>query len=138
MPKQSRPEKDYSSRSLIDKLGIKPGARVCVDGLADEAFLAQLRERTERVSRRWAECAFDVVVLGAEKPSDLAKLEKYKAAIELSGGIWLVYPKGSASPVSQRHVMEAGLATGLVDNKVVSFSATHTGLRFVFRVADRR
>jgi len=33
--------------------------------------------------------------------------------------------------------MSAGLATGMVDNKVVSFSATHTGLRFVIRKADR-
>ncbi len=39
-------ERDYSSRSLIDKLGVKPGAAVALLGITDETFLAQLRERT--------------------------------------------------------------------------------------------
>ena len=34
--------------------------------------------------------------------------------------------------------MQAGKAAGLVDVKVVSFSATHTAERFVIPVKDRR
>jgi hypothetical protein len=34
-------------------------------------------------------------------------------------------------------VIEAALAAGLVDNKVVSFSDTQTALRLVIRLRDR-
>jgi hypothetical protein len=34
-------------------------------------------------------------------------------------------------------VIDAGLAAGLVDNKIASFSDTHGAMRLVFRVRDR-
>jgi hypothetical protein len=34
-------------------------------------------------------------------------------------------------------VREAGLATGLVDNKICAVDETWSGLRFVFRLKDR-
>ena len=33
--------------------------------------------------------------------------------------------------------MDAGLAAGLVDNKIASFSDTHSAMRFFFRLRDR-
>jgi hypothetical protein len=34
-------------------------------------------------------------------------------------------------------LIDAGLAAGLVDNKIASFSDTHGAMRFVFRLRDR-
>ena len=41
------PDKDYSARPLIDKLGVKPGARVATMGVEDVAFIDSLKARTE-------------------------------------------------------------------------------------------
>jgi hypothetical protein len=120
---------------LIDKLGVKPGARVAVLGIEDEEFRAQLRARTED----WSETAraqCDVVLLGVASMAGLTKIPKAASSIKSNGGLWIVYPKGRKD-ITEAQVIEAGLAAGLVDNKVVSFSPTHTGLRFVFRVVDR-
>jgi hypothetical protein len=44
--------------------------------------------------------------------------------------LWIVYPKGKQE-ITELQVIEAGRQAGLVDVKVVSFSATHTALKFV-------
>jgi hypothetical protein len=45
--------------------------------------------------------------------------------------------KGKAATLRDVDVIEAAKAVGLVDNKVVSFSPTHTALRLVIPVARR-
>jgi len=130
------PEKDYSYRSLIDKLNVKPGARVLLLGVNDAALLADLRARTDDCSseRKKADC--DVVLLGAESLADLRSIESCRGLLAPAGGLWVIYPKGQKH-ITEANVRAAGLAIGMVDNKVISFSPTHTGLRFVIRNADR-
>src|SRR6478672_3365955 len=50
--------------------------------------------------------------------------------------LWIVRPKGRAG-ISERAVMAAGKAAGLVDVKVVSFSATHTAQKFAIPRSKR-
>jgi hypothetical protein len=50
--------------------------------------------------------------------------------------LWIVYPKGRQE-IKEQHVLDAGKQVGLVDVKVVSFSATHTALKFVRPKAKR-
>ncbi len=130
------PDKDYSHRLLIDKLGVKPGARVCWTGIDDPLFLDQVADRTENRFADRLECDCDVVLVGVEDQAGLARITEGKACLKPAGGLWVVYPKG-VKHVTQAHVMQFGLAAGLVDNKVASFSATHSAMRFVFRRADR-
>lgn len=54
-------------------------------------------------------------------------------ALSAKGAIWIVSRKGEAATVKDVEVMAAAKAFGLVDNKVVGFSKTHTALRFVRR-----
>ena len=130
------PERDYSHRSLVDKLGVKPGARVSAIAIEDDRFWTELRARTEDWSRTVrTEC--DLVLLGVENLAGLSRISTTTASLKPNGGLWIVYPKGRKD-ITEAQVMQAGLAAGLVDNKVVSFSATHTGLRFVIRLADRK
>jgi len=131
------PDKDYSARPLIDKLGIRPGARVATLGITDAAFLATLAERTADCTAEKCVQDCDVILVGVEGFAGLRAVGKCKAFLKPAGGIWVVYPKGRKD-ITQAQVMEAGLAAGLVDNKVCSFSATLTAMRFVSRVADRR
>jgi hypothetical protein len=51
--------------------------------------------------------------------------------------MWFVSRKGTAATLRDVEVMGAAKASGLVDNKVASFSPTHTSLRLVIPVALR-
>lgn len=127
----------YSARPLLDKLGVKPGSRVAVVGLDDPSFLRLLRERTPDVVSGRPRSSCDIVLIAVDRAADLAVLERAKRWIEPNGAIWLIRPKGGRSELRDTDLIAAGLAAGLVDNKIASFSETHGAMRFVFRLRDR-
>lgn len=126
-----------STRPLLDKLGVRPGARVAVLGIRDEGFEALLRARTEDVTLDEVLPDADLVFLAADSPADLLRLAPIRSTIRPTGAIWVVSRKGRAATLRDVQVIDAGTAVGLVDNKVVSFSPTHTALRLVIPVALR-
>ena len=130
------PDTTYSHRPLIEKLGIKPGARVATLRISDSVLLGEIAARAVECSVGKCRSECDAILLGVEGIADLGAIAKCRACLKPSGGLWIVYPKGRKD-ITQAQVMEAGLAADLVDNKVCSFSATHTALRFVIRVKDR-
>jgi hypothetical protein len=130
------PERDYSHRLLIDKLGVKPGQRVVVLGVESPEFLVGLDARVPEYSRGRRISGADLVFFSAEDKADLTQLASLARSIEKNGAIWVVYPKGQQH-IREADVLHAGKAAGLTDNKVCSFSLTHTALRFVIPVAKR-
>lgn len=128
---------ESSTKSLLDKLGVKPGARVAVVGLDDPGFMRQLRERTSDIVTRKPRTPCDIVFIGAEDIRDLERLKEVKSWIEPNGAIWVIRPKGGRGTLREMDLIGAGLAAGLVDNKIASFSDTHGAMRFVFRLRDR-
>jgi len=126
-----------STRPLLDKLGVKPGAKVAIVDLDDAGFISLLRQRTSGVVRGKPSSPCDLVFFGAERASDLNRLKDLKAWIEPNGAIWVIRPKGAGSALRETDVIDAGLAAGLVDNKIASFSDTHGAMRLVFRLRDR-
>ena len=127
----------YSTRPLLDKLGVKPGARVAIVDVDDASFLHELRTRTSDIVRGKPRTPCDLVFMGANNLNDLARIGAMKTWIEPNGAIWVVRPKGGRAPISDTDVISAGLAAGLVDNKIASFSDTHGAMRLVFRLRDR-
>ena len=134
--KPREPERDYSHRSLLDKLGVKLGQRVAVLGVEDAAFLKDLAARVPDFSRHASVGDADLIFFGAEDVKELARLKTLARAIQKTGAIWVITPKGRKD-IRDVKVIAAGKAAGLVDNKVVGFSATHTSLRFVIPLANR-
>lgn len=67
----------------------------------------------------------------------MKKLKALKSWIEPNGAIWVVRPKGARSAIRDTDVIDAGLAAGLVDNKIASFSESQGAMRLVFRLRDR-
>jgi hypothetical protein len=123
-------------KSVIDKLGIKAGQRVSIAGtLDDEGFLADLEARSGDVSARVRKES-DVLFFATTAREELARLESLKVSIKPNGAIWIVRPKGT-SAISDTDVIAAGRAAGLVDVKVVRFSATHTAEKLVIPVTKR-
>lgn len=134
--KRREPERDYSHRLLIDKLGVKSGQRVAVLGVENAEFLKDLASRVPEYSRGEPTSGADLVFFSAEAIADLARLKGLSRTIQKNGAIWVVYPKGQTH-IREVDVITAGKDAGLVDNKVCSFSSTHTALRFVTPIARR-
>ena|SRR5438445_319272 len=123
-----------STRPLLDKLGVKPGHRIALIGRFDGDFVEQLRARGALVSRRAVRDA-DHIYLAAETSADLRKIASLKKALRKNGALWIVRPKG-VKAITEAGTHQAGLDAGLVDVNV-SFSPTHTAMKFVYRLADR-
>ena len=122
---------------LLDKLGIRPGTRVAIIDVDDDAIRPLLAGRTSDVTEGWPEPDTDVVLLGADSMAQLAPLPQLATRIRPNGAIWVVSRKGKAATLRDVDVIDAARASGLVDNKVASFSATHTSIRLVIPVALR-
>jgi len=131
------PEKSYEHRSLLDKLGVKPGARVSILAVDDPAFMADLRARTQDVSIGDALSESDAIFLSVEGPNEMKRLPALRASIKPNGAVWAVFRKGRKD-FNENDVLRLGLESGLVDVKVVRFSDTHAATKFVIRKADRK
>jgi hypothetical protein len=131
-------EKIANPRTLLDKLGVKPDMRVAAIGVDDDAFLAQLAERTANIVRRAPRAEVAMIVFGARTLGDLDRLAALRASLARDGAIWVVHAKGKGAPFRDVDVFAAAKRAGLVDVKVASFSATHTAEKLVVPVKDRR
>ena len=127
-----------STRPLLDKLGVKPGARVGLVYLDATWFEALLLQRTPDIWHGRPKRDSDLILLWADSHEELARLRKLIPFIRQNGAIWVVSRKGRAATLRDMDVMAGAAAAGLVDNKVVSFSETQTALRLVIRLKDRR
>ncbi len=130
----------YSGTPLAKKLGIAEGSRVAMvsppDGFVDELDLPDGVEL-----RRQARGYLDVVVFFVTRRAELARrFPAMKRGLEADGGLWIAWPKrtsGVATDLTEQHVRDVGLENRLVDNKVAAIDSIWSGLRFVYRVADR-
>jgi hypothetical protein len=129
-------EKILHPKSLIDKLGVKPGAVVSVLGVRDASFRQQLAGRTEEVADATPRKDSDFIFLAAEAKEDLERLKNLTRWLKKAGAVWVIYPKGQKH-ITQADVMAAAKRAGLVDVKVVSFSPAHTALKLVIPLARR-
>lgn len=83
----------------------------------------------------------DVIVFFAKAMTALTKrLPAVAETLSYDGGLWIAWPKKSSrvpTDVTESTIRKAGLALGLVDNKVCAIDQTWSGLRFVHRVQRR-
>ncbi|MDX1384163.1 MAG: DUF3052 domain-containing protein [Thermoanaerobaculia bacterium] len=130
----------YSGTPLPKKLGIKPGHRVGLIAAPKGFELAGLPEGVRLVRR--AQGRFDVMVFFTRRAAELERrLERLRELLRPDGGLWIGWPKkssGLATDLSFDAVQQAGLATGLVDNKVCAIDETWSGLRFQRRTKSAR
>jgi len=91
--------------------------------------------------RTHARGRLDVIVFFVTRRAELSRrFPSFARALEHDGGLWVAWPKqtsGVATDLAFDAVQQVGLDAGLVDNKVAAIDATWSGLRFVYRVADR-
>ncbi len=116
--------------SRFQKLGIKPGVKVALAGSFDPSFAGEVREHLASLE------SSDLVFLAVESAADLVPLPEVVRRLPASAALWIVHPKRTPA-IRETVVIGKGRAAGLTDIKVVSFSATHTGHKFVRPKAAR-
>jgi hypothetical protein len=129
-------EKIRSPRSLLDKLGVKPGARVALTGAADEDFRREIAARGCEIAEGMPARDSSLIFFSAESREDLRRVKMLAGRLAPAGALWVIYPKGQKH-ITENDVLAGGRVAGLKDVKVVGFSATHTALKFVIPVAKR-
>ena len=118
-------------KGRMDKIGAKAGMRAAVMGVKDEALSAELTAKGAIPVTELAN--LDLLFYAADSDAELARIGGLVPLLSDKGALWVVSRKGKAATVKDVEVMTAAKAHGLVDNKVVAFSPTHTSLRFVRR-----
>ena len=133
----------YSGTPLAQKLGSKVGNRLALahapqgfegslEGLPESVQIDRGLQRTRR---------YHVIVLFAANQKVIdGELRKAMARLDTGGSLWLAWPKkssGVVTDVTEAAVREAGIGVGLVDVKVCAIDEVWSGLRFMFRVAER-
>ncbi|HEX9129039.1 MAG TPA: DUF3052 domain-containing protein [Gemmatimonadaceae bacterium] len=129
----------YSGTPLVDKLGIKPGARLqLVSQPEDFAGLLGPLPNGSRVAVRGV---LDFAMLFVKSRSDLRKrFAGLRDRLESNGMLWVAWPKKTSrlqTDLTEGIVREFGLESGLVDVKVCAVDDTWSGLKFVRRLKDR-
>lgn len=129
----------YSGTPLVRKLGIKAGMSI-IQVNAPEHYadlLGPLPENTRILTVPPA----DFVHLFCYDYAELnQKLPQCKEMMTKSGMLWISWPKKSSSfykDLDRDTIREEGLSIGLVDVKVCAIDEDWSGLKFVYRLADR-
>jgi hypothetical protein len=133
-------EKILHPKTRIEKLGIKPGARISLIGFEnqDEEFVKEI-ERAKAImtpanNELPEDC--DCIFLRTDTKKHLAQVAKIGRKMLGAVPLWIVFPKGRQD-ITEGDVFAAGHTAGLTDIKVVGFSPTHTALKFVIPVNKR-
>lgn len=122
---------DYSHRSVVQKLGVKPDERVEIVGDVG----AGLRRDVKRVLGRGLVRSGQldgaiVMVESLEQAEDV--FDEYRPRLRDTGYLWLITPKrGQEGYVNQMALVPGGKRRGLIDNKTCSIDETRSGIRFV-------
>ncbi|HEY3040961.1 MAG TPA: hypothetical protein VGJ66_19635 [Pyrinomonadaceae bacterium] len=133
----------YSGTPLQKKLGFKEGFRV---GLVNspEGFPQELgvlpggvNISTERLPK-----PLDLILFFAESQQVLRReFPRLAKKLNKNGMLWIAWPKkasGVATDLSDNSVRNIGLDAGLVDVKVCAVNDIWSGLKFVYRLKDRK
>lgn len=129
----------YSGTPLVQKLGIKPGART--QFVSAPPQLPELLGPLPIGATSATRGTLDFALFFTKSLNDLAKhFGKLRDRLESNGMLWVSWPKktsGLATDLTENVVRDYGLKNGLVDVKVCAIDDTWSGLKFVRRLSDR-
>ena len=132
----------YSKRSLPDKLGIKERAKIAILHPPQNysSTLGPLPDGVQLLKKPQPQTNF--IQFFALTRGELERnFLDLKRALASDGMLWISWPKKTSkisTDLNENLVREIGLKHGLVDIKVCAVDETWSGLKFVFRIKDRK
>lgn len=124
----------YSGKPVWEKLGLKPGIRMCVLGEIDQyPDLVGLKFEFDQVEPEFAQ----IVHVFCTSRDDLAtKLARLWDACARDVSVWVSWPKKASkvsTDIDENVIREVCLPMGWVDVKVCAVSDVWSGLKLVVR-----
>jgi hypothetical protein len=124
-------ERDYSHRSTVQKLAVKPEERLEVVGDIGSGLRKDLREVLGRGFIKTGELD-GAIVLVESLEETVEQLSRLRPRLKVTGYIWLVtWKRGHENYVDQMKLVPCGKALSLIDNKTCSIDDQRSGIRFV-------
>ena len=127
---------EEAPKALIDKLDVKPGAKVWLFDIDDTTLIAQVDERAATVLRGATATSCDVVFVDVASDRELDRIARALQATKDDGAIWVVHRKGPTG-VADTTIFSKAKALGLVYTKVARVSDRDTAEKLVRPVANR-
>ena len=131
-------ERDYSHRTVVQKLGLKPDQRLEIAGDVGAGLRRDAKDAVGRGLVRSGELDGAIVLV---EPEDEAReaLVRYRARLRDSGFLWVITRKrGHEHYLNQMALVPHAKQLGLIDNKTCSIDDERSGIRFVVPRALRR
>ena len=124
-------EVDYSHRTAVQKLGIKPDLRVEVAGDVGPRLRRDVKEALGRGLVKSGE--LDAAIVSVDSLDDAERvLDDYRPRLRDTGALWIVTRKrGHESYINQMLLVPPAKERGLIDNKTCSIDDERSGIRFV-------
>lgn len=132
----------YSTKSLQEKLGVKENFKMTVINAPPHYFelLGQLPENVTVTSE--LKGPLDFVHFFTKERKELQQaFPALKRELSKDGILWISWPKIRSkvkTDLNEGFVREIGVQSGLVDVKVCAIDEMWSGLKFVFRLKDRK
>jgi hypothetical protein len=131
-------ERDYSHRTAVQKLGVKPAQRVEITGDVGSGLRRDVKEAVGRGLVKSGELDGAIVFVGSEEHAKEALL-RYRARLRDTGYVWVITRKrGHESYLNQMALVPHAKKLGLIDNKTISIDDERSGIRFVVPRALRK
>ncbi len=132
----------YSKTPLVKKLGIKLGFKIHFANPPDnlQSLLGELPEKTTTIVE--LNGPVDYIHFFTKSKDELqTQFPILKAVLAQNGLLWISWPKKASkvmTDLNENIVRDIGLQNGLVDVKVCAVDEIWSGLKFVYRLKDRK
>ncbi|HSS20696.1 MAG TPA: hypothetical protein VLL54_11525 [Pyrinomonadaceae bacterium] len=133
----------YSGTPLPKKLGFKENFRAALVN-APRGFQKELGllPKNVKLAEQTLTAPLDLIVFFVDSQKTLQReFPKLARKLDKNGMLWISWPKKSSGVVtdlSDGSVRNIGLDAGLVDVKVCAVNEVWSGLKFVYRLVDRK
>jgi Protein of unknown function (DUF3052) len=132
------PERDYSHRTTVQKLGVEQGQRIEIIGDVGPGVRDGVKAAIGRGLVRAGELDGAIVLVESLDEAKEA-LVRYRGRIKDSGFLWLITRKrGDDRYLNQMLIVPIAKRVGMIDNKTCSIDDDRSGIRFVVPRALRK
>lgn len=128
---------EEAPKQLIDKLDVKPDAKVWLWHVGDAPLVEQVKGRASNTTSGRSATGCDVVFVQVDSTDDLGRIDRAAKAIVDDGAIWVVHPKGKTG-VADTAIFARAKALGLTYTKVARISDVLSAEKLVWPRASRQ
>jgi len=122
---------DYSHRTVVQKLGVRPMERVEVSGDVGPGLRRDVKSTLGRGLVRSGELDGAIIYVQSLEEAEEA-FDRYRPRLRDTGYLWFITPKrGQEGYLNQMLLVPGAKKRGLIDNKTCSIDELRSGIRFV-------